>query len=148
MLDQAHRLRQPIGVFLTSADEMYGPVTTLRRNNRVVKHIPWTAFRLSDVDWIRVIDARDILGVSFPCSLFGPRPSDGSYRIRTSSRNISPPTNNPPFGAHSLLLKSCNQHGRSSTTHPSTLSTKMRFLMDWQSFASIIRDWMRSPVLY
>ena len=42
---------------------MYGPITTLRRDNSIAKHIPWTAFKLSDVDWCRVIDARDILGV-------------------------------------------------------------------------------------
>jgi hypothetical protein len=42
---------------------MYGPITTLRRNNRIQKHIPWTAFKLLDPDWQRVVDARDILGV-------------------------------------------------------------------------------------
>ena len=50
---------------------MYGPITTLRRDNQPVKHIPWTAFKLSDRDWHRVIDARDILEVHIPCSLFG-----------------------------------------------------------------------------
>ena len=40
---------------------MYGPITTLRGERRQVKHIPWTAFKLSDRDWHRVIDARDIL---------------------------------------------------------------------------------------
>ena len=43
---------------------MYGPITTLRRNNRLVKHLPWSAFKLADEDWARVVDARDILGVS------------------------------------------------------------------------------------
>jgi hypothetical protein len=43
---------------------MYGPITTIRRNNHVVKHIPWSAFKLTDEDWARVVDARDILGVS------------------------------------------------------------------------------------
>ena len=89
MLDQAQILRQvshilystyftfllsghkPIGVFLTSADEMYGPITILRRDGHLVKKIPWTAFKLSDHDWHRVIDARDILGVRVPCPLFG-----------------------------------------------------------------------------
>jgi hypothetical protein len=65
MLERAHKLRQPIGLFLTSADEMYGPITSLRHNNRLVKHIPWTAFKLSDVDWSRVVGARDILAVRF-----------------------------------------------------------------------------------
>jgi hypothetical protein len=42
---------------------MYGPITTLRQDNRIVKHIPWSAFKLTDLDWARVVDARDILGV-------------------------------------------------------------------------------------
>ncbi|KAF8971662.1 hypothetical protein BDZ97DRAFT_1650536 [Flammula alnicola] len=80
MLDQANKLRQvspiissipfihltnsfrqPIALFVTSADEMYGPITTLRRAGRLVKHIPWSAFKMTDQDWARVIDARDIL---------------------------------------------------------------------------------------
>ena len=55
---------------MTSADEMYGPITTLCANNRLVKHIPWSAFKLSDQDWHRVVDARDILRVRFPSSQF------------------------------------------------------------------------------
>jgi hypothetical protein len=44
---------------------MYGPITTLRRNNRVEKHIPWSAFKMVERDWTRVTDARDILAVGF-----------------------------------------------------------------------------------
>src|ERR1700678_2716157 len=83
MLEQSHKLRQAsiltifslfrvltsrceqrIALFLASADEMYGPITTLRRDNRISKHIPRSAFKLTDLDWTRVVDARDILGVS------------------------------------------------------------------------------------
>jgi hypothetical protein len=42
---------------------MYGPITTIRRDNRLVKHIPWSAFKMVELDWMRVIDARDILAV-------------------------------------------------------------------------------------
>jgi hypothetical protein len=49
---------------VASADQAYGPITTLRCDNRLVKHIPWTAFILGDQDWLRAVDARDILGVS------------------------------------------------------------------------------------
>jgi hypothetical protein len=35
----------------------------LRRENCIVKHIPWSAFRLADNDWQRVVDVRDILMV-------------------------------------------------------------------------------------
>jgi hypothetical protein len=58
-------------LYLSSADEIFGPITTLRRNNRVVKHVPWSAFKLGDSDWERVVDVRDILNVSEVfCSLF------------------------------------------------------------------------------
>jgi hypothetical protein len=88
MLDQSYKLRQvgsilslftfyfliwsyqPIALFVTSADEMYGPITTLRHNNRLVKHIPWSAFKMTDNDWNRVVDARDILAVRFLFSYF------------------------------------------------------------------------------
>ena len=53
-----------MGLFVASADEMYGPITMLHRDNRLVKHIPWSAFKMTDRDWTRVVDAHDILGVS------------------------------------------------------------------------------------
>ena len=53
-----------MGLFVTSADVMYGPITTLWCNDQPVKHIPWSAFKMSDRDWTQVIDARNILGVS------------------------------------------------------------------------------------
>ena len=64
---------QPIAIFLTSADEMYGPITTLCHNNCVVKHIPWSAFKMTDNDWNWVIDAHNILGgcvIPSHCSSF------------------------------------------------------------------------------
>jgi hypothetical protein len=55
-----------------SADEIFGPITTLRRDNHVVKHIPWSAFKLADNDWQRVVDVRDILKVcEVPCRYLG-----------------------------------------------------------------------------
>ena len=42
---------------MASADEIYGPITGLRHDNRLIKHIPWSAFKMADQDWIRVIDA-------------------------------------------------------------------------------------------
>lgn len=82
MLDRAHKLQvvstyhrtvvlkliqslKPINLFISSADQLYGPITTLRRDGRVVKKVPWSAFALSDADWARVVDAKMILAVSF-----------------------------------------------------------------------------------
>jgi hypothetical protein len=124
---------------------MYGPITTLRRDNRLVKHIPWTAFKLSDRDWLRVIDARDILEVRIACSLFGYLELI-DHRIPISSNSTSHRKHNPLSGAPFPLSKSCNRLGRRSATHPSTGSTKTLSLTASKSYASIILGWTRSPV--
>jgi hypothetical protein len=82
MLERSHKLRQvstslstswilsdmrypqAIGLFLRSADTLYGPITTIRRNGHIEKKIPWSAFSLSERDWERVADVRDLLKVS------------------------------------------------------------------------------------
>ena len=48
---------------MNSADALFGPITTIRQDGRLVKEIPWMAFSLSADDWRRVMDARDILAV-------------------------------------------------------------------------------------
>ncbi|KAM6492375.1 hypothetical protein JOM56_012100, partial [Amanita muscaria] len=40
--------------FLASADQLYGPITTLRQDGHAIKSIPWKAFILSNEDWKRV----------------------------------------------------------------------------------------------
>jgi hypothetical protein len=57
------KLLQPIQLFVATADQRFGPITTIRINGRVVKHIPWTAFTFSDDDWSRVKEAADLLEV-------------------------------------------------------------------------------------
>ncbi|TFK64505.1 hypothetical protein BDN72DRAFT_774502, partial [Pluteus cervinus] len=47
--------------FLGSADELFGPITTVRQDGRIIKKIPWTAFQLNDEDWERVKDVVEIL---------------------------------------------------------------------------------------
>ena len=61
------RRLQPIDLFLQSADSLYGPITTICRNGHVEKKIPWSAFSLTERDWERVADARDILKVNLIC---------------------------------------------------------------------------------
>jgi len=79
---------------------MYGPITTLRRDNRVVKHIPWSAFKMTDADWNWVIDARDILGVRISEPLiFIWIETDTSSRTQIASSSASLRRNNPLFGA-------------------------------------------------
>lgn len=51
-------------MFLSLADELYGPITTIRKNNHVFKKIPWSAFKLSDDDWQLVYNAKSILADS------------------------------------------------------------------------------------
>ena len=54
---------QAIDNFVSRADRKFGPAMTLRKNGRIVKHIPWKAFEFSDQDWQRVDDVREILEV-------------------------------------------------------------------------------------
>jgi hypothetical protein len=60
---------QPINLFVATADQRYGPITTIRRDGQVMKHIPWSAFRFSETDWERVLEASHILAVSEVLSL-------------------------------------------------------------------------------
>ena len=48
-------------MFIQSAYTLYGPITTIRRNGHIKKKIPWSAFALTEGDWGRVADVRDIL---------------------------------------------------------------------------------------
>jgi hypothetical protein len=52
-----------IDLFVSSADHRYGPITTIRREGRIVKRIPWSAFALSVSDWERVKEASELLAV-------------------------------------------------------------------------------------
>jgi len=42
---------------------LYGPITTIRRDGRITKNIPWTAFQTEKHDWGRVSDVKNILAV-------------------------------------------------------------------------------------
>ncbi|KAF8680603.1 hypothetical protein AX14_004549 [Amanita brunnescens Koide BX004] len=61
MVKRALELRQPIALFIAAADDLFGPITTIRSNGKVEKKIPWSAFRLSESDWARVEDVKCIL---------------------------------------------------------------------------------------
>jgi len=50
-----------INIFVSSADHQYGPITTIRCEGRIIKHILWSAFTLSEGDWERVKEAGQIL---------------------------------------------------------------------------------------
>ena len=45
---------QAINLFISSADELFGPITSLRCGDSPTWHIPWTAFALKPLDWERV----------------------------------------------------------------------------------------------
>jgi hypothetical protein len=54
-------MRQVIKLFIALADELYGPITTIRHDGRIEKHIRWLAFQLKEADWARVFDTKNIL---------------------------------------------------------------------------------------
>lgn len=49
---------------MATAEGKFGPITEIRRNGKVVKRIPWLAFRLEEADWRRVKLCADILAVT------------------------------------------------------------------------------------
>jgi len=61
---------QPINLFISSADQLYGPITTLQCDGQLTKNIPWVVFALDESDWAHVLDAKIILAVSFNQLLF------------------------------------------------------------------------------
>jgi hypothetical protein len=63
-------MQNAITIFINCADQLFGPITTIRQDGRLIKQIPWTAFSLSADDWRRVADARDILAVRTGSFLF------------------------------------------------------------------------------
>jgi len=56
---------QPINLFTLSADQLYGPITTMQDDRQLTKNIPWVAFALDESDWAHVLDAKMILAMSF-----------------------------------------------------------------------------------
>ena len=55
-------MSQAINLFVNSADDLFGPITVIRRQGFAQKKIPWTAFRLEGKDWDRINDIRLIIG--------------------------------------------------------------------------------------
>ncbi|KAG2065559.1 hypothetical protein BDR04DRAFT_963054, partial [Suillus decipiens] len=47
--------------FVKSADELFGPITTIRHPRSPTRHIPWSAFTIGTADWECVNAARDII---------------------------------------------------------------------------------------
>jgi len=61
MLGHAYLLRQPINLFVNSADELFGPITTIRQPGMPVKCIPWMAFSFQPADWEQINDFHNII---------------------------------------------------------------------------------------
>ena len=49
-------IHQAINLFVNSADELFGPMTTVCKDGCVVKNIPWSAFNFKPSDWEQVND--------------------------------------------------------------------------------------------
>jgi hypothetical protein len=54
---------KPIKLFITAADELFGPITVICREGQIEKQIRWGAFQLKEADWACVVDAKAILAV-------------------------------------------------------------------------------------
>ena len=104
--------KQPINLFISLADELFGLITSIRHTGGTVKHIPWTAFSFKAPDWECVNDM---------CTL-------------VSCANDIQQINQPSGFPH---LKSSRQHGRRSATPPDTGSSRMQSTPCLQKYRNI-----------
>jgi len=140
---------EAINLFVGTADALFGPITTVRTNGRISKKIPWSAFRMSNLDWERVKDVKDILTVcSFvtrvhPCDILT------SYiRILKISNILSHLSDFQHSGARSLQSKSCKPHGRQGVTTLTLLNTGVLLQTVWRSSRNTIHASTRSPATF
>lgn len=61
MTRRGFQLQKPIARFIKNADERFGPITIIRKEGKIVKKIPWTAFDLTTDDWNRIEACAEIL---------------------------------------------------------------------------------------
>ncbi len=147
MLDHAYRLRQvcqtcitfkvlaahtstfqPLKLFIATADELYKAMTVIHHNSYIFKKIPWSAFKFSETDWIRVLDAKSILEVSCQCYLLDIAYIE-MYRTPIRFNNTSPLNGNPHYGMCSPQLRSFKQHGKKNVTSPNMHFTRLQLTM-------------------
>jgi hypothetical protein len=48
-------------MFISTADELFGPITTILRPSRSVKHILWMVFTFGSHDWERINDTHVVI---------------------------------------------------------------------------------------
>lgn len=139
---------QPINLFISTADQRYGPITTIRRDGRILKHIPWTAFTITKNDWDRVKEVSEILAVSLNYIDFTIAKTDIDYRIPIVFSNTSRQRSGPLSGGLFWQLKSSKRHGRRNATAPDSPSTVMLSTMALQSSTITIHASTRNQHLY
>lgn len=61
MCKRGRELSVPIGRFIAAANDRFGPITVLRKEGKIIKKIPWSAFAFKDSDWERIGECMLIL---------------------------------------------------------------------------------------
>ena len=69
-VDNLNVLLQLINLFLAVANELFGPITMIRKSGFAVKHISWRAAEFGDEDWKRLKEISDILKAHLPAFHF------------------------------------------------------------------------------
>jgi hypothetical protein len=136
-----------VNLFIASADELYRPITILHCDGQIIKKIPWSAFKISNLDWARVLTAKSILEVHSLLYLLSTA-CNKVPRIPIVSSNISLLKSYPPYGARSLPLKSFRRPGKKSETISTISSTKPQLMTVSQSSTSTTLSLMRSRAMY
>ena len=124
-------ISQPINLFVATANQCYGPITTIWRDGQVVKHIPWSAFHFSKTDWECVLEASHILAVSDVLSSWQYQ----NWHVNRILIEFSNPfllRKSRHFGEHSLPLKSSRQPGKPNAISLHLPSIVMQSMMGWK----------------
>jgi hypothetical protein len=138
-----------INLFVNSADELYGPITTIRRESCIRERIRWSAFALKPSDWERVQDMRAVISVrpSHTCCDSDQVSLTSTHRMRTTSSNYSLMNIVQRSGKLSRPLRSSRRRGRVNTTARNMPSIATQSKMASTKSTNIILVLMTSPYI-
>ena len=124
-------------MFISTADALFGPITTIHDQGKTIRHIPWIAFKFMMADWERVNDTHTIIAVCGSILTLTPFTHHGAGHKQyiTSLWN-----NNLHFGTAFPPSKNFKLHGKQSLQFRSTSFTNVPFKMDSTNSESTTRS--------
>lgn len=131
---------QAINRFVAIADELFGPITVIRKDGRIDKKIHWLAFKFSDQDWARVGDCKAILEVRR--SILQCNHVSFISRMQTVSSNSFPQARTYQSTNPSRQSKHYSQIGRTNSIIHNLPSFIRHWKQVWRSSANTTKSSM------